>query len=177
MDLIEKLLLSSRFDTILVIVNQLTKQAIFIPAHNTIMSTDLACMFILYIFSKHSVSSHVTSNRGLEFVLKFFCPLDITLKIQLYFTSGYHSKDNQSRLLFFTEFSQNMSAITSVFLFFTNQRYHPNITFHPEYDIASFQACNFDINLNELQNIQLLCLNNIIRSLLMCNVSLYPISK
>jgi len=40
MDFIKKLLLSSRFNTILVIVDQLTKQAIFIPAHNTIMSMD-----------------------------------------------------------------------------------------------------------------------------------------
>ena len=38
MDFIEKLLLSSEFDTILVIVDQLTKQVIFIPAHDTIMS-------------------------------------------------------------------------------------------------------------------------------------------
>ena len=41
MDFIKKLLSSSGFDTILVIVDQLTKQAIFIPAHNTITSTDL----------------------------------------------------------------------------------------------------------------------------------------
>jgi len=38
MDFIEKLLLFSRFDTILVIVNWLTKQMIFIPAYNTITS-------------------------------------------------------------------------------------------------------------------------------------------
>ena len=37
-DFIKKLLSSFRFDTILIIVNQLTKQAIFIPTHDTIMS-------------------------------------------------------------------------------------------------------------------------------------------
>ena len=72
MDFIEKLLSSSRFDTILVIVDWLTKQAIFIPAHNTITSADLACLFVLHVFSKHSVPSYVTSDRGLEFVLNFF---------------------------------------------------------------------------------------------------------
>jgi len=81
MDFIEKLLLSSGFDTILVIVNQLTKQAIFIPAHNTITSVDLACLFVLYVFSKHGVPSHVTSNRGLEFVLNFFQSLDTILNM------------------------------------------------------------------------------------------------
>ena len=42
MDFIKKLLSSSRFDTILVIVDWLTKQVIFISAHNTIMTVDLA---------------------------------------------------------------------------------------------------------------------------------------
>ena len=72
MNFIKELLLSSRFDTILVIVDWLTKQAIFIPAHNTIISTDLARLFILHVFSKYSVPSHVTSDRSSEFVSNFF---------------------------------------------------------------------------------------------------------
>ena len=72
MDFIEKLLSSSGFDTILVIVDQLTKQTIFISAHDTITSADLACLFVLHIFSKHGVPPHVTSDRGLEFVSNFF---------------------------------------------------------------------------------------------------------
>jgi len=72
MDFIKKLPSSSRFDTILVIVNRLTKQATFIPAHDTITSVDLACLFILHVFSKHGIPSHVTSNRGSEFMSNFF---------------------------------------------------------------------------------------------------------
>jgi len=90
MDFIKKLLSSSGFDTILVIVDQLTKQAIFIPAHNTIMSADLACLFVLHVFSKHGVPSHVTSDRGLEFVSNFFRSLGTALNMWLHFTSGYH---------------------------------------------------------------------------------------
>ena len=89
-DFIEKLPLSSRFDIILVIVDWLTKQAIFIPAHNTIMSTDLAYLFVLYVFSKHGVLSHVTSDRDLEFVSNFFQSLGTALDMWLHFTSGYH---------------------------------------------------------------------------------------
>jgi len=92
MDFIKKLLSSSRFDTILVIVDWLTKQMIFIPAHDTITSADLACLFVLYVFSKHGISSHVTSNRGLEFVSNFFWSLGTALDMQLHFTSGYYSK-------------------------------------------------------------------------------------
>jgi len=90
MDFIEKLPSSSRFDTILVIVDQLIKQAIFIPAHNTITSADLARLFVLHVFSKHGIPFHVTSDRGLEFVLNFFWSLGTALDMRLHFTSGYH---------------------------------------------------------------------------------------
>ena len=90
MDFIEKLPLSSRFDTILVIVDWLTKQAIFILAHDTIMSTDLAYLFVLHVFSKYGIPSHVTSDRGSEFVSNFFWSLGTALNMWLHFTSGYH---------------------------------------------------------------------------------------
>jgi len=81
----------------------------------------------------------------------------------LYFTSGYHPKDdgqtecmnqtleqylhvycnyqqdNWSELLPLAEFAYNnaLSATTSIFPSFANKEYHPNITVHPEHDIAS----------------------------------------
>ena len=98
MDFIEKLLSSSEFDTILVIVDQLTKQAIFIPAYDTITSADLACLFVLHVFSKHGIPSHVISDRGLEFVSNFFWSLGTALDMRLHFTSGYHPKgDGQTK--------------------------------------------------------------------------------
>jgi len=63
MDFIEKLSSFSGFNTILVIVDHLLKQAIFIPTHDTITSVELACLFVIYVFSKHKVLSHVTSNQ------------------------------------------------------------------------------------------------------------------
>ena len=93
-DFIEKLLSFSKFDTILIIVNQLTKQAIFIPAYDTIMSADLACLFVLHVFSKHSIPFYITSDRGLEFVLNFFRSLDTVLNMWLHFTLGYHPEDD-----------------------------------------------------------------------------------
>jgi len=92
MDFIKKLPSSSGFDTILVIVDWLTKQAIFIPTHNTITSMDLAHLFVLHMFSKYGVPSHVTSDRGLEFVSNFFQSLGTALDMQLHFTSGYYPK-------------------------------------------------------------------------------------
>ena len=179
MDFIKKLLLSSGFDTILVIVDQLTKQVIFIPTHNTIMSADLVYLFVLHIFSKHGIPSHVTSNRGSEFMSNFFWSLGTALDMRLHFTSGYYLKgdgqtecmnqtleqylhvycnyqqDNWSELLSLMKFAYNnaLSATTSISPFFANKGYHPNITVHPRCDIASFWAHNFAIDLDELQSI------------------------
>jgi len=121
-------------------------------------------LFILHVFSKHSVPSYVTSDRGSEFVLNFFQSLGTALDMWLHFTSGYHSEgdgqtehmnqtlkqylrvycnyqqDNWSKLLPLVEFAYNNapSATTGVSPFFANKGYHPNITVHPERDIASF---------------------------------------
>jgi len=66
MDFIKKLPSSSGFDTILVIVDQLSKQAIFISTHNTITSAELVRLFVTHIFSKHGVPSYIMSNRGCQ---------------------------------------------------------------------------------------------------------------
>jgi len=52
------------------------------------------------------------------------------------------------------EFAYNnaLSTTTSVSPFFTNKGYHPNITVHPEHDIASSWACDFAVDLDELQS-------------------------
>src|SRR5882672_1995742 len=63
-DFMEKLPLSSGYTSILVIVDCLSKQSLFIPTHDTITSAQLVQLFILHIFSKHGVPSHVTSDHG-----------------------------------------------------------------------------------------------------------------
>jgi len=92
--------------------------------------------------------------------------------MRLHFTSGYHpegdrqtertnqtleqylhvycnyQQDNWSKLLPLAEFAYNNapSTTTSVSLFFANKGYHPNITVHPERDIASSRARDFAID-------------------------------
>src|SRR5882724_2291668 len=90
MDLIEKLPPSSSYTSILVIVDHLSKQSLFIPTYDTITSLQLAQLFVLHMFSKHGVPSHITSDRGTEFVSHFFQSLGTTLDMKLHFTSGYH---------------------------------------------------------------------------------------
>jgi len=177
-DFIEKLPSSSGFDTILVIVDRLSKQAIFISTHDTITSAELARLFVTHVFSKHRVPSHVTSDRGSEFVSHFFRSLGTALDMRLYFTSGYHpeangqaermnqtleqylrvycnyQQDNWSELLPLAEFAYNNapSTTTGVSPFFANKGYHPNLLVYPERDIASSRAHDFVVDLDELQS-------------------------
>src|ERR1700730_1352161 len=94
MDFIEQLPESSGFTAILVVVDRFMKQGIFIPTTNKVNSMELACLFKLHVFSKHRVLSHVTSDRGSEFVSHFFCSLGKVLDMTLHFTSGYHPEGN-----------------------------------------------------------------------------------
>src|SRR6266511_3725217 len=92
MNLIEQLPTSAGFTAILVVVDRLSKHGIFILTHNTLTAVQLACLFVLHVFSKHGVPSHVTSDRGSEFISHFFCSLGTALGMKLHFTSnsGYH---------------------------------------------------------------------------------------
>ena len=90
MDFIEKLPPSSDYSVILVIVNRLTKQALFLPMTDNVMSEEVAQLYFKNIFSRHGVPAHITSDRGTEFVSHFFCSLGMLLSIRLHFTSGYH---------------------------------------------------------------------------------------
>ena len=71
-------------------MDRFSKQGIFIPCHDTITSEGLAKLFVIHVFSKHGVPAHVTSDRGSEFVSRFFRSLGKGLNMKLHFTSGYH---------------------------------------------------------------------------------------
>ena len=132
------------------------KQSIFIPTHNTITSAELAKLFVIHVFSKHRVPSHVTSDRGSEFVSSFFRTLGKALNMKLHFTSSYHPEDdgqtectnqtlkqylqiycnyqhsNWSDLLPLAKFAFNntLNTTTGVSPFFANKGYNPNLSVH-----------------------------------------------
>src|SRR5258705_8914507 len=95
MDFIEQLPASEDFSAILVVVDRLMKQVIFIPSHNTMNALQVVQLFLTHVFSKHGVPSHVTSDRGLEFVSHFFHSLGKLLQMRLHFTSGYHPEGDR----------------------------------------------------------------------------------
>src|SRR6266436_1521450 len=61
MDFIKQLPASKDFSTILVVVDRLMKQVIFIPSHNTVNALQVAQLFLTHVFSKHGVSGIIVS--------------------------------------------------------------------------------------------------------------------
>src|SRR5258708_10764231 len=90
MDFIEQLRMSEGFTAMLVIVDRLTKESLFIPTHDMVDAPQLARLFLTDVFSKHSTPGHVTSDCGTEFVSHFFHSLGSLLSMKLHFMSGYH---------------------------------------------------------------------------------------
>src|SRR5260221_2793437 len=173
MDFIEQLPASEGFSTILVVINHLTKQVIFIPSHDTMNAPQVAQLFLTHVFSKHGVPSHITLDRGSEFVSHFFRSLGKLLQMRLHFTSGYHpegdrqtehanqvleqylqvymnyQQDDWVTLLPMAEFAYNnaTNATTGVSPFFTNKGYHLEFTadLQVETSLAEVQAFVADL--------------------------------
>jgi IS30 family transposase len=102
------------------VVDHFTKQALFILTHNTITSTQLAKLFIIHVFSKHGVPSHVTSDRGSEFVSRFFHSLGKALNMKLHSTSGYHPEgDGQTERV-----NQTLEQYLRIYCNFQQDNWH-----------------------------------------------------
>src|SRR5258707_13169719 len=176
MDFIEQLPASEGHTAILVIVDHLTKQSLFIPTHDSIDSLELAQLFLTHVFSKHGTPSHITTNQGSEFISHFFQSLGKLLQMELHFMSGYHpegdgqterlnqvleqylqvytnyQQDNWSSLLLLVEFAYNnaMNETTRVSPFFANKGYHPSLVAEPNVQVSSIGAQCFISDLDDL---------------------------
>ncbi|SOV09809.1 uncharacterized protein UDID_19474 [Ustilago sp. UG-2017a] len=155
MDLIEQLPPSSDFTAILVVVDRLTKMAIFVPTTNELDAPKLAKLFLHHVYSKHGLPTSIVSDRGSEFTSHFWHSLSTLLGIENHFSSAYHPQpDGQtecinqvleqflrgysnhlqtdwSNLLPLAKFSYNNAehASTQLTPFFTNYGYHPRFSF------------------------------------------------
>ena len=176
MDFIEQLPASGGFTAILVVIDRLSKQAVFIPCDDNVNSERLARMFLQHVFSKHGVPQHISSDRGAEFTSRFFRSLAEALDIKIHYTSGHHPEangqvervnqtleqylrlycayhqDDWAELLPIAEFSYNNtpSESTGVSPFFATKGFHPDMTVHPERDLASVRARDFTVDIDEL---------------------------
>jgi len=155
LDFIVDLPISNSFDSILVIVDRLTKYALFIPTKKTITAETFSELFITHVFALHGMPHEIISDRGSIFTSKFwqrFCEL---IKVNTNLSTAFHPQsDGQTErvnqiveqyirvfgnyqqndwtsLLPLAQFTYNNSQHSSIGTtpFYANYGYHPECNF------------------------------------------------
>lgn len=89
-DMIVKLPKSSGFDSILVVIDSLTKYGHFIPCKESMNARELADLFICDVWKLHGTLQSTVSDQGTTFNGKFLRALYKRLGIKPSFSSAYH---------------------------------------------------------------------------------------
>jgi hypothetical protein len=85
---------SQKYDSIWVIVDRLTKIVHFIPVHTTYKAKRYAEIYLDRIVCLHGVPKTIISNRGTQFVARFWEQLQESLGTKLIRRSAYHPQTN-----------------------------------------------------------------------------------
>jgi hypothetical protein len=143
----------SAYTGILVVVDQLTKMAIYLPCRKDVDSPELARMFFGEVICKHGVPSNIVTDRGSQFTSRFWNRVCSHLSIDHRLSTSFHpqtdgqterqnqtieqylrafatyEQDNWVDLLPLAEFAYNNSVHVSTRLtpFFANYGYHPEM--------------------------------------------------
>jgi len=89
-DFIVELPQSAGHDSIMVIINSITKRAHFISTVTTISAAGAAHLFLNHVWKHHGLPQRVISDRGPQFVAEFTRELYWLLGIKLATTTAYH---------------------------------------------------------------------------------------
>jgi hypothetical protein len=81
---------SQRHDSIWVIVDRLTKTAHFLPVHTTYNAKKYAEIFLDQIVRLYGIPKMIISDRGAQFIARFWEQLQQTLGTKLIRSSAYH---------------------------------------------------------------------------------------
>lgn len=90
MDFIEPLPVSNGYDSILVVVDRLTKWAIFIPTVTTLTAQGLARLIEDHVVCQHGYPKDIVSDRGSKFTSAFWSELSKVSDVGLRLSSAYH---------------------------------------------------------------------------------------
>ncbi len=94
MDFIVKLPISQTFDSILVLVDHLTKAAHFVPCNESMTAPELADVFDREFVRLHGLPSTIVSDRGPVFTSKFWRRTLELLGTRSALTTAYHPEGN-----------------------------------------------------------------------------------
>ena len=77
-------------DSIMVVVDKLTKAVHFIPVNSTHQTDDIANIFMKEIFKLHGLPKAIVSDRDVQFTSNFWKGLFADLGTKLNFSTAYH---------------------------------------------------------------------------------------
>jgi hypothetical protein len=81
-------------DTIMVVVDKLSKSSHFIPIKSTCKAIDIANVFLKEIFKLHGMPKEIVSDRDTKFTSNFWKSLMVGLDTKLFFSTTYHPQTN-----------------------------------------------------------------------------------
>lgn len=90
LDFIEGLPPSKGYDSILVIVDRLTKYAVVAPTHKTATAEQTAHMLKIHLFSKFGAPDHIVSDRGRQFISKTWAEFVSSIGAKHSLSTAYH---------------------------------------------------------------------------------------
>jgi hypothetical protein len=83
-------LTAHKYNSIWVIVDRLTKSAHFIPVNTNYNIQKYAEIYVAHVLCLHGVPKTIVSDRGSQFVARFWEQLHTSLETQLIHSSAYH---------------------------------------------------------------------------------------
>ena len=81
---------SEGFDSVLVVVDQFSKEVEFIPCTKSVSALDTAKLYLCYVWKYHGLSTGIVSDRGPQFALQVMKDICKTLGIQPRLSTAYH---------------------------------------------------------------------------------------
>ena len=166
MDHVTDLPISSGYDSVLVVVDRLTKQTHFIRANKTDSAPTLGKQFLENIFRIHGLPSDIVSDRGPTFTSDWFKAFLKNLKIKPNLSTAFHPQSDgqtervnqtlETHLRIFCNFLQSdWSDLLPLAEFAYNATHHStigmtpfyaNYGYHPRLSITLDEVNNPDVN-------------------------------
>ena len=88
------------YDTVFVVIDRLSKQAISIPCYKTTIAEQMAQLYITYVYYYYGPPESIVSDRGPQFISQFWAEFNCILgtKIKLSIV-GYAQTDGQTEIM------------------------------------------------------------------------------
>jgi hypothetical protein len=88
------------YDTVFVVINRLSKQAISVPCHKTVTTEEIAQLYVTYVYRYHGAPDSAVSDRGPQFVSRFWAEFCRILGVKRKLLTAFHPQtDGQTEIM------------------------------------------------------------------------------